>query len=249
LVALSAAAFGTLAILGKFALAAGMDAPTILFLRFSMAALLMLALLAARREPLPRGAALLTLVGMGGIGYVGQAMAYLTALQYASAGLVALLLYLYPVFVAILSAVVLHERLSRIKILALGLALLGTTLTVDPQGGQLIGAALAIASGADLLGVYPRRGAGDEAGERLSILGGDFCLRRDRDQFAGGKGGSPVPNHIQRLVGNPGDGAGGDRHPGDYLPGGAESHRRDQRRHGFHAGAGGDGAAGSLVAG
>jgi drug/metabolite transporter (DMT)-like permease len=158
LVAISAAAFGTLAILGKFALAEGMDAPTILFLRFTLAAALMLTLLAARRERLPRGSALLILVGMGAIGYVGQAMAYLTALQYASAGLVALLLYLYPVFVALLSAIFLHERLTRPKALALGLALLGTALTVNPQGGQLIGILLAIAA-ALIYSVYILAGA------------------------------------------------------------------------------------------
>mgnify|MGYP007027445719 CR=1 FL=1 len=44
---------------------------------------------------------------MGAVGYVGQAFSYLTALKYASSGLVALLLYLYPMFVVILSVVVL----------------------------------------------------------------------------------------------------------------------------------------------
>ncbi len=166
LVALSAAAFGTLAIWGKYALAEGMDAPTILFLRFSLSAILMLALLWARQERLPGGSARLTLVGMGAIGYVGQAMAYLTALQYASAGLVALLLYLYPAFVAMLSALVLHERLTRLKVLALGLALLGTGLTVNPQGGQLIGAALAIAA-ALVYSVYIITGA--QVMKRVSV--------------------------------------------------------------------------------
>jgi drug/metabolite transporter (DMT)-like permease len=158
LVAVSAAAFGTLAILGKYALAEGMGTPTILFLRFALAAVLMLGLLAARRERLPRGSALLILVGMGAVGYVGQAMAYLTALQYASAGLVALLLYLYPVFVAILSVVVLHERLTRLKALALGLATLGVALTVSPQGGQLKGVVLAIMA-ALIYSVYILAGA------------------------------------------------------------------------------------------
>ena len=38
LIAISAAGFGTLVILGRCALADGMDAPTILFLRFSLTA-------------------------------------------------------------------------------------------------------------------------------------------------------------------------------------------------------------------
>lgn len=159
LVAISAAAFGTLAILGKFALAAGMNAPTILFLRFSLAAVCMLTLLGLRREGVPRGVPLLTLIGMGAIGYAGQAMAYLSALRFASAGLVALLLYLYPAFVAILSAIALHERLTRVKVLALALALCGAGLTVNPQGGRVLGMALSILA-ALIYSVYIIAGAG-----------------------------------------------------------------------------------------
>jgi drug/metabolite transporter (DMT)-like permease len=85
---------------------------------------------------------------MGAIGYVGQAFSYLTALRYASSGLVALLLYLYPVFVALLSAVVLREHITHAKKLALGLALLGTALTVGPEGGQLLGILLATTAAA-----------------------------------------------------------------------------------------------------
>jgi drug/metabolite transporter (DMT)-like permease len=71
---------------------------------------------------------------------------YLTAINYASAGLVALLLYLYPFFVAILSIIFLHEKMTGIKVIALVLALTGTALTVGPVSGQLIGALMAISA-------------------------------------------------------------------------------------------------------
>lgn len=146
LIAVSAASFGTLAIFGRYAYAAGMDTFTVLFLRFSIATVLMGALLAARRESLPKGRVLGQLIGMGALGYVGQSFMYLTAINYASAGLVALLLYLYPFFVMLLSALVLHEKITRVKVAALILALVGTALTVDPAGGQLVGALMAIAA-------------------------------------------------------------------------------------------------------
>jgi drug/metabolite transporter (DMT)-like permease len=148
LVAVSAAAFGTLAIFGRYAYADGMDVLTVLFLRFSLSAAGMTILLLARREPLPRGLTLFELVGMGAIGYVGQAFFYLTALKYASAGLVALLLYLYPMFVAILSTIWLREQITRFKTMALGLALVGTALTVGPEGGQFLGVLFAISAAA-----------------------------------------------------------------------------------------------------
>jgi drug/metabolite transporter (DMT)-like permease len=155
LIIISAASFGTLGILGRFAFAEGMDTLSIMALRFSLSALVLLAMLLIRGEALPRGGTLMRLIGMGAVGYVGQAFAYLTALKYASPGLVALLLYLYPVFVVILSVTLNHEPINRIKILALGLglALVGLALTVGPAGGQLPGILLAI-SAAVIYSVY-----------------------------------------------------------------------------------------------
>ncbi|MBK6793833.1 MAG: EamA family transporter [Anaerolineales bacterium] len=144
LIGISAASFGTLAIFGRFAYADGMDTFTVLFLRFGLSAAFMTFLLILRKEPYPRGRILAQLIGMGAIGYVGQSFLYMTAIKYASAGLVALLLYLYPFFVAVLSVIFLHEKLTRTKIIALVLALVGAALIVGPVSGQLIGAVMAI---------------------------------------------------------------------------------------------------------
>jgi len=135
LVVASAAGFGTLAIFGRYAYADGMDALTILCLRFALAAIPALALLAVRREQFPRGSVLHRLVGMGVLSYVGAAFAYLAALKYASAGLVALL-----------AVLLLHEPLTGAKGLALGLALTGTALAVGPMRGQALGILLAVGS-------------------------------------------------------------------------------------------------------
>jgi drug/metabolite transporter (DMT)-like permease len=155
LIAVSAASFGTLGILGRYVYADGMDTLTVMFLRFWLAATLMAVLLVLRplrgsgdRKTLPRGATLLQLLGMGGLGYVGQAFSYLTALRYASPGLVALLLYLYPMFVTLLSVLWLRERITRTKAAALAVALAGAALTVEPGSGQLPGVLLAIAAAA-----------------------------------------------------------------------------------------------------
>jgi len=153
LIAISAGSFGTLAIFGRFLYADGLDIFTMLFLRFGVAALFMMVILLARKEKFPRGRILLQLIGMGALGYVGQSFSYLTAIKYASAGLVALLLYLYPMFVFVLSVIVLHEKATWVKIVAIIIALLGTALTVDPAGGQLLGILLAI-SAALIYSVY-----------------------------------------------------------------------------------------------
>jgi drug/metabolite transporter (DMT)-like permease len=159
LIAISAASFGTLAIFGRFLYADGMDTFTMLFLRFGIAASIMTVILILRREPFPRGRVLGLLIGMGALGYVGQSFSYLSAIKYASAGLVALLLYLYPAFVFVLSVIFLREKITLVKITALALALLGAALTANPEGGQLTGILLAIAAAA-IYSVYIIVGAG-----------------------------------------------------------------------------------------
>jgi drug/metabolite transporter (DMT)-like permease len=124
LIAISAASFGTLAIFGRLLYADGLDTFTMLFLRFSFAVVTMTFLLLLRKESLPRGKILLQLIGMGALGYVGQSFSFLSAIKYASAGLVALLLYLYPMFVFMLSVIILREKVTWVKIVALSLALI-----------------------------------------------------------------------------------------------------------------------------
>src|SRR2546425_1185321 len=93
--------------------------------------------------------ALATLIGLGALGYGGQAFTFFTALTLAPAGLVALLLYLYPALVAVLSASLLHERLSAAQLLALAVALVGTVLTIGPaSSASPLGVALGIAAAA-----------------------------------------------------------------------------------------------------
>lgn len=144
-VALSAAAFGAMAIFARFARDAGADVTTVLFLRFAIAAALMSALMVATRRRWPGRRNVLILAAMGGVGYVSQSFSFFTALDYASAGLVALLLYLYPFIVTLLAAVFLGKRLTAVRIAAVLAALAGTALTIGGSlSGQPLGIALAV---------------------------------------------------------------------------------------------------------
>ena len=128
----SAVAFGAMAILARVAFASGVDTPTLLALRFGIAAAAMLAIAIARRIPFPTGSTLGALFLLGALGYGGQAFSFFTALTLAPAGLCALLLYLHPALVALMAAVFLREKLTVVKLAALALALAGTVLTIAP---------------------------------------------------------------------------------------------------------------------
>jgi drug/metabolite transporter (DMT)-like permease len=134
LVIISAIAFGCMPLFAIYAYDAGVDPVTLLFLRFLMAGSLMLAVMLAKKIPFPRGPSLAGLVGMGALGYVGQSLCYFNALTLASAGLVALLLYLYPALVTAFSALIFREPITRAKITALLLALCGAVLVIGPGG-------------------------------------------------------------------------------------------------------------------
>jgi drug/metabolite transporter (DMT)-like permease len=135
LILISGISFGAAAIFARFAYEAGTDPITLLFLRFGIASICMILMMVVRRLPLPRGQILLGLVLMGALGYVGQSFCYFTALTLVSAGLVALLLYLYPAIVTVLAMLILKDPISKWKTLALLFALIGTVLTIGPVGG------------------------------------------------------------------------------------------------------------------
>ncbi|MBC7631195.1 DMT family transporter [Aeromicrobium sp.] len=144
LVAVSAAAFGSMALFGVWAQESGTTTPALIFVRFALAAVILIGVLRARRARLPSFRRCLSIAVMGGVGYVGQAYCYFSALEHADASLVALLLYLFPAFVAILAAIFLRERIGLMTALALALALLGTGLVVGGGSGRPIGIALAV---------------------------------------------------------------------------------------------------------
>lgn len=124
-----------------------MNVSTVLLLRFVLAAPLMVVVLLVTGQRLPRGAVLLQLVGMGALGYVGQSFAFLSALEYASAGLVTLLLYLYPTFVAALSPSYSYVSRSHESWCCRPWLLLSVRCSsLVPKGGEVAGILLAIAA-------------------------------------------------------------------------------------------------------
>lgn len=166
-IVLSAAGFGAMAIFAKIAYREEVSLTSMLFLRFTIAGLLLAAWGTWQGMRWPRGKDLLWVAAMGGLGYVGQAFCYFSALKYASAGLVGLLLYLYPALVTVMSALLYRRRIGAARGWAIAAALAGTALTVggDLQSqplGIMLGVGAALIYSIYILageGVMPRVGA------------------------------------------------------------------------------------------
>jgi drug/metabolite transporter (DMT)-like permease len=72
---------------------------------------------------------------MGGVAYVGQSLSYFVALTLTSVAVLALLLYVYPVLVAVLATVIFRTPLTGGRLVALAFAVAGAALTIGPVGG------------------------------------------------------------------------------------------------------------------
>ena len=150
-IVVSAAGFGAMAIFAKVAYRDGVSLSTMLMLRFAIAGVLLALWGTVARMRWPHGRDLLLLIGMGALGYVGQAFCYFSALQYASAGLVALLLYLYPAIVTVLSALRSRRPVGGGRAAAVVAALAGTAFAV---GGDLYSTTTGIALGVGAALIY-----------------------------------------------------------------------------------------------
>ena len=151
----SGAAFGTMAIFGKLAYGDGATVGTLLAVRFTLAAALFWALLAAtgaarQISRLSRRDAGLGLA-LGAVGYTAQSGCFFAALERIDASLLSLLLYTFPAIVAAAAIALGRERFDGRRIGALCLASGGLVLVVagagsgalDPLGAALgLGAAL-----------------------------------------------------------------------------------------------------------
>jgi len=145
---LSAACFGAMAIFGKLAYDADVGVGDLLFVRFGLAAAILLAVAAARGvlRGLPRRA-LLAGLAMGAVGYAAQSGLFFGALERMDASLLALILYVYPATVLLAAVALGRERATPRRVVALIVALAGITLVLGSaaSGGlDALGAAMGL---------------------------------------------------------------------------------------------------------
>nr|WP_321294967.1 DMT family transporter [uncultured Sphaerochaeta sp.] len=134
LVAISAVCFGIMPIFARIAYASGADTLTLLFFRFFAGGVLLSLVAWKRKALLPPKGYWPIVVLLGVLGYTGTSFCYFTALKYASASVVSLLLYAYPALVTLFSVLFTHEKLSFATGLSLALALLGCILVIGLGG-------------------------------------------------------------------------------------------------------------------
>ncbi len=146
-VLISATGLGTLGVLGKLAYGAGLTIVSVLALRFIIGTIFFYVLLGlgnARRREMNlsrpynvgtnhaflclKGRNLAVAVGLGAVGYATMSGLFFWGLKFMSAGMVAIVFYTYPMFVVVISTVVLKEKMTYYTTIALILTLVGVAL-------------------------------------------------------------------------------------------------------------------------
>ncbi|MCX4028167.1 DMT family transporter [Endozoicomonas sp. SM1973] len=122
----------------------GANPAGLLWIRFIGAAACLLTVLQLQKKPMNK---LCWPSICLGVIYAAIALCYFSAIQHASASLVVILLYLFPILVMILARFVFKEQLSKLKITALAIALIGVLFAVglNPKG-SLIGILFSLAA-------------------------------------------------------------------------------------------------------
>jgi drug/metabolite transporter (DMT)-like permease len=150
------AGFGAMGVLGKLAYDDGVTVGTLLATRFALAALVFWALMAAsgagRELRALRRRDLLTALALGAGCYAAQAGAYFAALPRMDAGLLSLLVYLFPAFVTVAAIALGRENANTRRVGALAIALTGLVLVLTgAETGGLDPLATALGLGAALV--------------------------------------------------------------------------------------------------
>jgi drug/metabolite transporter (DMT)-like permease len=151
----SAAGFATLAIFIKLAYSAGANMTTVMTGRFVIAACLMWLTLALRGiHPKISYRPAIYMLLLASLFYVAMSSLFALSIAYLPAGLAGMILYTYPALVALLSAGIGDEALTKRRLLALAICFAGLFLTlgvtfqsVDSRGIWLgLGAAMVFAT-------------------------------------------------------------------------------------------------------
>lgn len=140
-VAVSAFLFGTLAILTPLAYQGGAEPLPLLAWRFLFASTLIFSLVAVSRPSslrVPRGD-IGRFAALAVTGYGFASICFFFALQYADAGVVAVLLYTYPAMVTLAQWVITRKPLSAAQVAAVFVTFAGIVLVLDPfQAGVAV---------------------------------------------------------------------------------------------------------------
>ena len=116
----------------------GIQVNSVLFFRYSLAALVLLVLLFVRKESLRLAKAELKILSLLGLLFASSSITLFTSFHYIDAGVASTLLFVYPILVVVLMALFFKEKITLTTLASVSLALMGIAmLSKSPDGAIL----------------------------------------------------------------------------------------------------------------
>lgn len=116
----------------------GINANSVLFYRFALAVVMLGMLMAARRKSLKVSRRELSLLCALGVVFSTSSITLYFSFCFMDAGIASTLLFVYPVMVAVIMALLLKERLPAVSVFAIMLALSGIAMLYHGDGGATL---------------------------------------------------------------------------------------------------------------
>ena len=149
---ISALGFAFLPIFIVFAYGAGVNAQTMLLIRFITAAILMFAYIYYKYGTIKvTKKALFSLFLLGVFGYTFQSRLYFSAVQYISPSMATMFLYTYPILVGVLSFIVDKEKPTLNLFIATAISVVGLVLILGSSLGDVNLTGILLASGSAIV--------------------------------------------------------------------------------------------------
>lgn len=116
----------------------GINANSVLFYRFALAVVMLGMLMAARRKSLKVSRRELSLLCVLGVVFSTSSITLYFSFCFMDAGIASTLLFVYPVMVAVIMALLFKERLPAVSVFAIMLALSGIAMLYHGDGGATL---------------------------------------------------------------------------------------------------------------
>lgn len=135
---ISAISYGTNPLGALFLYEEGINTNSVLFYRFSIASVIIAALMLIQKESFKISKKELIVVATLGVMFATSALSLFSSFHYMDAGVASTLLFVYPVMVALIMASIFKEKISFTTILSIILALGGVSLLCKNDAGTAL---------------------------------------------------------------------------------------------------------------
>lgn len=135
---IAAVSYGTNPLGALFLYKEGLNPDTVLFYRFSIAAIILAVFMFVQKKSFQVTKRELLILAILGIMFATSALTLFTSFHYMDAGVASTLLFVYPVMVAVIMAVFFKEKVSLITVFSISLALAGIGLLYKNENGSTL---------------------------------------------------------------------------------------------------------------